>query len=61
MATVSTMAGSPWAKEWKVLAADSMAEANTQKAVLLAMFHKTFGLWPTDIPQEAVEKAYRWP
>ena len=45
------MSASPWAKEWKSLASD-----DSQKAFLLATFHKAFGTWPTDIPQEAVQK-----
>jgi hypothetical protein len=45
------MSASPWAKEWKSLASDS-----SQKAFLLATFYKAFGIWPTDIPQEAVQK-----
>jgi len=45
------MSGSPWAKDWKSLASDS-----SQKAFLLATFYKTFGIWPTDIPKEAIQK-----
>jgi hypothetical protein len=52
----TTMAASPWAKEWKSLANDSMAAANSQKAILLATFNKTYGSWPTDIPQQAIDK-----
>lgn len=56
MSATTTMAGSPWAKEWRSLAGDSMAAANSQKAILLATFFKTFGAWPVDIPRDAVEK-----
>jgi hypothetical protein len=48
---LTTKSASPWAKEWKSLASD-----NSQKAFLLATFYKAFGIWPTDIPQEAVQK-----
>jgi hypothetical protein len=37
----TTMAASPWAKEWKNLANDSMAPMNSQKAILLATFYKS--------------------
>jgi hypothetical protein len=46
-----TMSGSPWAKEWKSLASD-----NSQKAILLPTFYKTFDTWPTDISQEIIKK-----
>ncbi|KAN0077621.1 hypothetical protein V8E54_005925 [Elaphomyces granulatus] len=45
------MSGSPWAKEWKSLASD-----NSQKAILLPTFYKTFDTWPTDISQEIIKK-----
>ncbi|KAN0068637.1 hypothetical protein V8E54_013361 [Elaphomyces granulatus] len=50
------MAASPWAKEWKNLANDSMAPANSQKAILPATFNKAYGCWPFDIPQQASDK-----
>ncbi|KAN0067936.1 hypothetical protein V8E54_013864 [Elaphomyces granulatus] len=53
---ITTMAASPWAKEWKSLASDSMAPADAQKAILLATFNKNFGFWPSDIPQLAIDK-----
>jgi hypothetical protein len=56
MATITTMADSPWAKEWESLSSNSIAAANLQRAILLATFHKAFGAWPADIPQEVVEK-----
>jgi hypothetical protein len=49
------MAASPWAKEWKSLANDSMAPENSQKAIRLATFNQTYGVWPADIPQQAIE------
>ena len=49
------MAASPWAKEWKSLANDSMAPANSQKAILLATFNQIYGVWPADIPQQAID------
>jgi hypothetical protein len=45
------MAASLWAKEWRSLATD-----NSQKAILLTTFFKAYGIWPADIPKEAVEK-----
>jgi len=51
MTTITTMSASPWAKEWKSLASD-----DSQKAFLLATFYKAFGIWPADIPQEAIQK-----
>ena len=53
--SITTMAASPWAKEWKSLANDSMAPANSQKAILLATFNQTYGVWPADIPQQAID------
>jgi hypothetical protein len=53
--SITTMAASPWAKEWKSLANDSMAPANSQKAIRLATFNQTYGVWPADIPQQAIE------
>lgn len=52
----STMVASPWAKEWKSLANDSIAPANSQKAIILATFNKAYGSWPSDIPQQAIDK-----